>query len=68
MRRRLASYDGSELMGWSLPAGVDVWCLLSAAVALTKDRQMALVHILVIQLAKRSFQDLCSGAYVDAPI
>jgi len=55
-------------MGWPLPAGVDVRCLPSVAVALTKVRQMAPVHILAIRFAKRSFQDLCSGACVGAPI
>ncbi len=42
----------------------------SAMVALTEERQMTQVHILAIDLAKRSFQ-VCGtdrgGACVDAP-
>lgn len=57
-------------MGWMPPAGIGVLCLPSATVALTEGKQMTQVHILAIDLAKRSFQ-VCGtdrgGACVDAP-
>lgn len=60
----------SELMGWMPPSGRHRKVPTSASEARSKEEPMSDVHVLAIDLAKRSFQ-VCAtdrgGACVDAP-
>ncbi len=59
-----ASYGGSELVGWPY---LNVWCLLSGEVALTKEMQMKQCTSSRLTSQKRSFQ-ICMAKRVWIPL